>query len=603
MSEEREVIELSGSDTEDEDLRIAIALSLGQDPGSRRTKHQGPHETIDLTLDEESPAAEDAARASRPGDEGTNDRDKPRPAVIPISMSASRHPDPAPTPSSLATGLSALGLDRKKMEEERLARLAQRKRKASPEASTEYSSLDSRSAQRPRTVGDKGFSTQGEDQRNKSDKDRSSLAVKVSSEGMIGSGGIWGLANAKNNSSFSSLGHPHSINHVSPAGSSPSNTQSSTLPFPRGVVKKTWIYPSYPRVGDDIKIEEVLQKDFLELAVISSFQWDEDWMLSKIDISRTKLYLVAFANSEAQEEMRNNVPKSRIRFCFPPMQAMGSMHSKLMLLKYEKYMRIVVPTGNFMSYDWGETGTMENPSQPANTEKLQMVFLIDLPKFNTTEERDAVQRDGLTSFGEDLLYFLMAQGVDPLLINSLRSYDFSATRRYGFVHTIVGSHTTDEAWKRTGYPGLGRAVDALGLASNNAIELDYVCATLGAVNSSLVNSVYNACQGDSGLKELENRTPTHKKVSDDVLDHVRVYYPSEATVASSKGGRDGAGTICFQPKWWKAATFPHEVLRVCRSRRQGVVMHSKVAFVRPSRGKKGRGWVYLGSANLSESAW
>jgi hypothetical protein len=39
---------------------------------------------------------------------------------------------------------------------------------------------------------------------------------------------------------------------------------------------------------------------------------------------------------------------------------MGAMHSKLMLLKYEKYLRVVVPTGNLMSYDWGETGTMEN---------------------------------------------------------------------------------------------------------------------------------------------------------------------------------------------------------------------------------------------------
>ncbi len=58
--------------------------------------------------------------------------------------------------------------------------------------------------------------------------------------------------------------------------------------------------------------------------------------------------------------MRANVPRERIRFCFPPMQQMGSMHSKLMLLKYEKYMRIVIPTGNLMSYDWGETGTMEN---------------------------------------------------------------------------------------------------------------------------------------------------------------------------------------------------------------------------------------------------
>lgn len=58
--------------------------------------------------------------------------------------------------------------------------------------------------------------------------------------------------------------------------------------------------------------------------------------------------------------MKSNVPRDRIRFCFPPMQAMGSMHSKLQLLKYDGYLRIVVPTGNLMSYDWGETGTMEN---------------------------------------------------------------------------------------------------------------------------------------------------------------------------------------------------------------------------------------------------
>lgn len=61
-----------------------------------------------------------------------------------------------------------------------------------------------------------------------------------------------------------------------------------------------------------------------------------------------------------KEEMRSNVPRDRIRFCFPPMQPMGSMHSKLQLLKYGEYMRIVVPTGNLMSLDWGETGTMEN---------------------------------------------------------------------------------------------------------------------------------------------------------------------------------------------------------------------------------------------------
>jgi hypothetical protein len=69
-----------------------------------------------------------------------------------------------------------------------------------------------------------------------------------------------------------------------------------------------------------------------------------------------------FANGVRQqkEQMRSNVPREKIRFCFPPMHGIGAMHSKLMLLKYEGYMRIVVPTGNLMSFDWGETGTMEN---------------------------------------------------------------------------------------------------------------------------------------------------------------------------------------------------------------------------------------------------
>jgi hypothetical protein len=58
--------------------------------------------------------------------------------------------------------------------------------------------------------------------------------------------------------------------------------------------------------------------------------------------------------------MEANVPWDKIRFCFPPMQGPGNMHSKLQLLKYSDYLRIVVPTGNFVPYDWGETGVMEN---------------------------------------------------------------------------------------------------------------------------------------------------------------------------------------------------------------------------------------------------
>lgn len=79
----------------------------------------------------------------------------------------------------------------------------------------------------------------------------------------------------------------------------PASQPTTFLQFPDGVVKKTWAY-GYPRLGDDIKIEEIFQKEKLELAVLSSYQWDDEWMLSKIDYTRTKILLLAYAQDEAQ---------------------------------------------------------------------------------------------------------------------------------------------------------------------------------------------------------------------------------------------------------------------------------------------------------------
>jgi hypothetical protein len=318
---------VNGSDDEDEDLRIAIALSLGQDPGKRPggPKNAG---TIDLTQDDDTDSGVD--------DDGDGDDAKRELVQTAINTSSQRPAasEGLPPPSS---GLAALGIDRKKMEEERLARLGKRK------AAELGDAIPSRPVQRPR-IGAGPFSLPNKATTSEEKKEQKQASVVTSPK-----------------------------------------QPCSDLPFPRGVVKKTWAY-GQPRQGDDIKIEEVLQKHQLQLAVLSSFQWDEEWMLSKIDVARTKLILIAFATSEAQvsvcpgfacgmgrvssmlmensggkkEEMRNNVPRDRIRFCFPPMQPMGSMHSKLQLLRYETYLRIVVPTGNLMSYDWGETGTMEN---------------------------------------------------------------------------------------------------------------------------------------------------------------------------------------------------------------------------------------------------
>ncbi|CAK7207816.1 hypothetical protein SEUCBS139899_010631 [Sporothrix eucalyptigena] len=249
------------------------------------------------------------------------------------------------------------------------------------------------------------------------------------------------------------------------------------------------------------------------------------------------------------------------------MQTMGYMHSKLQVLKFPGHLRIVVPTGNLVPYDWGEAGTLEN-------------------------------------------------GVDATMVQSLRSYDFTETARYAFVHSIAGSHT-DESWKRTGYSGLGRAVNTLGWATNKPIQIDYIASSIGSVSDDLINALYYSCQGDSGLKELEARTskPRATKGKNAIpamssapstpsnpKNSLRLYFPSEETVQNSLGGKT----------WWESPSFPRAILRDGQNVRKGILMHTKLLLARtgsgagetqPGQSSRPRGWAYVGSANMSESAW
>ncbi|KAJ6441684.1 ubiquitin interaction domain-containing protein [Purpureocillium lavendulum] len=324
-------------------------------------------------------------------------------------------------------------------------------------------------------------------------------------------------------------------------------TPTTKIPYPAGTVKRTWAR-GYQRTGQDIKIEEVFQKDKLLLAMLSSFQWDEEWMLSKVDLGRTKLLLAAFAPNEQQkEEMRANSPPG-VRFCFPPMNGFGSMHSKLQLLKYQDYLRIVVPTGNLVPYDWGESGVMEN---------YQLVFIIDLPRLESAAPQEP------TAFSLELKRFVQDMGVDNKMVDSLSNFDFSRTANLGFVSSRPGSHT-DEALRGVG---------------DDAVK------------------AYNARLG---------RKPSDKRLGlpQELKNCFRIYFPTSTTAA---------GTICIQRKWWHSPDFPRDLVRDCVNTREGLLMHSKAIFVRRTKAdensdnnadqKTWSGWAYVGSANLSESAW
>ncbi|KAK5047876.1 hypothetical protein LTR84_006064 [Exophiala bonariae] len=297
--------------------------------------------------------------------------------------------------------------------------------------------------------------------------------------------------------------------------------------------------------------------------------------------------------------------------------------------------RIVVPTANLTGSDWGVGGVMENT-----------VFLIDLPVKRDTcsAAATAAGTHQKTAFQKSLVTFLQAQTVPEDVISKLENFDFRSTAQYGFVHTIGGMHG-GERWDATGYCGLGRAVSQMGLVSrdnnNNEPEVNFVSSSVGSLNDGFLSAMYLAVQGDSGLAEYRHRTGTTARASnarhgslqkqDASLrasgstpaaastsmsltrtwrENFQFTFPSDDTVKASIGGPAAAGTVCFSDKYWQNAKFPRQNMRDCVSVRRGCLMHNKLMFVKypaplvkQGTSKAYIGWVYVGSANLSESAW
>ncbi|KAF3223967.1 hypothetical protein TWF192_006208 [Orbilia oligospora] len=391
-----------------------------------------------------------------------------------------------------------------------------------------------------------------------------------------------------------------------------------------GTVKKTYIQ-GVARTHDDITIEEVLQKDTLQTAVLSAYQWDFLWILGKIKTGECDLVLVLHAKEDevVDHYRRNlcNIPRTRL--CFPDMSGnVNIMHSKLQLLFHLTHLRVVVPTANLTSYDWGEaTGTGSNEGVMENS-----VFIIDFPELPKTSTQGSTNPSH-TPFSRNLLHFCKAKGMPSDIIKKVdQVYDFTRSQRLGFVYSIGGSHHGDEAL-RNGVCGLACAVRDLGLKTRKRVEADYVTSSLGSLNKEFLLRIYRALHGDEGKKSVQNipkkfigrqvKAPEDEstdseteedesddKVWRDVRSSMRIYFPSRRTVATSKGGIENGGTICFQRQWFNGSKFPQSLLHDCQSVRRGMLMHNKIIFVRFPRPRGNSiGWAYVGSHNLSESAW
>jgi hypothetical protein len=379
-----DVIDLVSSDDDDDDdnLRQAIALSL------RKGERAAEIGSAPRSLNAEEPCQRGHAIADSVAHHITPSQPQPE-ASLPLRGFI---------PPKSSSGL--FGLDRRAMEQERLARLGKRKRTPSPER-------PGKMTMKSPLVGTANIQFKAK---------MSKLSVSADPK-----------VTAKPSPKIKAIKESHR---------GPSADQSP-IQYPKGTVKRTWAF-KHPRTND-IKIEEVLQTSTLNIAVLSSFQWDERWLNSKLDTSKVKqIWIMNAKGKDLQEKLLAEATESMIpnlKPHFPPMPGQTmAMHSKLMLLFHPSHLRIVIPTANMTNVDWGETEKDPRTGeswQPAVMENS--VFLIDLPRHSNGQ---VSEKKDVPSFGRELQQFLEAQEVGRNVIDGLLKFDFSETGHIEFVHAM-----------------------------------------------------------------------------------------------------------------------------------------------------------------------
>jgi len=269
----------------DEDIQRAIALSLQQPSPTESQKN----EVIDLISDDEDDdlgaplAARGSTSHSKSGHDANNKKIEVPSARQPSDnengapfkqMSPTKGDQNMPIRQDPPAANGILGMmNRKQMEEERRARA--NKKAMELEASKEQT--DSRKRKAP-------ISPPAPHNR-----EGRQVMAKLSQETAASS--------TQSASSATSVDRRKNVPDALPFTENTGRVTSG-IQYPDGIIKKTWVYGCH-RQGDDIKIEEVLQKDDLELAVLSSFQVDPQWVGRKLD-DATKIIWVLQGKDESE---------------------------------------------------------------------------------------------------------------------------------------------------------------------------------------------------------------------------------------------------------------------------------------------------------------
>jgi len=263
----------------------------------------------------------------------------------------------------------------------------------------------------------------------------------------------------------------------------------------------------------------------------------------------------------------------------------GSSHSKIMLLVYPAFLRIVITSCNMMDID---TEFGDNHW-----------YIHDVPK------QPKQKANASAGFETDLLAHLQHLGTPEEFVDSIRGlYDYS-TVKVNLVTSVPGVCAGNKA-ERHGLLRLRRVLldlelELLGQKGNGQFQLEVCTASVGDLNAKWLTGFYDCALGKEDIS-ISNADNDYK------VPDFKLFYPTVGDVKSAHElAQEAASNIgCHTRPWNKASDEIKNLFHHYESKDRGRLFHQKLILAYDPSDKMDSSlpyYIYLGSANLSQSAW
>ncbi|KAI0451009.1 tyrosyl-DNA phosphodiesterase I [Xylaria acuta] len=393
-------------------------------------------------------------------------------------------------------------------------------------------------------------------------------------------------------------------------------TQKITAPpvpmsYANGAIRITRT-PGRIHAKNCVNLRDIIHKDHLEAACVYSFFIAEDELYGHLPFSHKSggvpIYIgrdpnfdvptIQTASTLAGVKFQEKISRKQLDSLRPVLQQLhsqrygqnihtfypwgpGSCHSKILLLVYPAFLRIVITSCNMMYID---TELGDNHW-----------YIHDIPKRSSQSTRSPA------GFEADLLSHMEALGAPKAFLDSIRGvYDYSGVK----VHLLTSAPGTCSGAKaeQQGLLRLRRIVKQLNLKlpekeSSGELQLEVCTASVGNLSAKWLNGFYDCALGEDTLQ-------THDGTRD--VPKLKLFYPTTQDVKNAdEAAQDAASNIGCHTRPWDTA--PQDVKRVFHhyeSKDRGKLFHQKfILAYNPRDTTQLPYYVYVGSANLSQSAW